>query len=285
MTPLIDAAELADLIDSDTPPRLLDVRWRLDQPDGREDFISGHIPGAVYVDFDAELSRSGAPEDGRHPLPSVQVLQDAARRWGLDVGDVVVAYDDVGSIAAARAWFMLTRAGVADVRVLDGGLSSWRDAGRPLESGEVLPSRGDVTLTEAASGVIGMAEAADWPADGVLLDVRAAERYRGEQEPLDPIAGHIPGAISLPTTLHAVGGRFLDPETLRRTFAGAGVNTQTRVAAYCGSGVNAAHTALAGALAGIDITLYAGSWSQWSNTPGAPIATGPTPGGGDRANG
>lgn len=279
MALLISPAELAALQSGGARVRVLDVRWRLDRPAGRPDYLAGHLPGAVYVDLDHELSRRGEPGEGRHPVPTKDALQDAARRWGLSRGDVVVAYDDVQSVAAARAWWLLSRSGVADVRVLDGGLRAWTAEGRPLETGDVLAPRGTIELTEITTGVATIDDAAGWSAGGVLLDVRAPERYRGDVEPLDPIAGHIPGALNLPTSAHVEAGRFADPDAIRATFASAGVTSGTRVAAYCGSGITAAHTALAGALAGIDVTVFPGSWSQWSNTRGRAVATGPTPAG------
>lgn len=278
MALLITPAELADLLASEHTVRLLDVRWRLDRPEGRPEYLEGHLPGAVYVDLDHELARRGEPVDGRHPLPQTHALQAAARRWGVSAGSTVVAYDDVQSVAAARAWWLLDRSGVPDVRVLDGGLRAWIAAGLPLETGDVRTAPGDIELTDIA-GVASIEDAAGWSREGVLLDVRAPERYRGEIEPLDPVAGHVPGAVNLPTTAHVQAGRFRDPDVLRASFAAAGITPGTRVAAYCGSGITAAHTAFAGALAGIDVTVYPGSWSQWSNTRGRLVATGPTPAG------
>lgn len=276
---LISATDLDALLASAGTVRLLDVRWRLDRPEGRPDYLAGHLPGAVYVDLDRELSRRGEPQDGRHPLPSRADLEDAARRWGVRAGDTVVVYDDVQSVAAARAWWLLSRSGIADVRVLDGGLRAWTGAGLPLETGDVGQERGDVRLHEISAGAIDIDTAAAWPATGVLLDVRAAERYRGDTEPMDPRAGHIPGAVNLPTTLHLDGGAFRPPAEIAAALAAAGAVPGAAVAAYCGSGVTAAHTALAGALAGVDIAVYPGSWSQWSNTRGRPVAVGPTPSG------
>lgn len=274
---LISPSELSALVDSGARVRVLDVRWRLDRPDGRAQYREGHLPGAVYVDLDHELSRHGEPHEGRHPLPSRETLEDAARRWGVDEGDVVVIYDDFQSYAAARAWWLLSHSGVDDVRVLDGGLRGWTSAGLPLETGTVTPLPGSVSLTDLDVPVATTGDAADWPEVGVLLDVRAPERYRGEVEPLDPRAGHIPGAVNLPSTLHLDAGRFRSPGELAATFARAGAVPGAAVAAYCGSGITAAHTALAGALAGIEVTVFPGSWSAWSNTPGRPVATGPTP--------
>lgn len=263
--------------------RLLDVRWTLAEPDGRPGYLAGHIPGAVWVDLDHELAAHGAPEDGRHPLPSIAALQDAARRWGIDDGDLVVVYDDAKGLAASRAWWLLRRGGV-DVRVLDGGLAAWRAAGLPLETGDVVPVRGSVTLLgEDGGGALSTDEAAAFPASGVLIDARAPERYRGEVEPLDPIAGHIPGAVNVPmaAVLNA-DGTVKDAAALRDVFASVGVREGVPVAAYCGSGITAAHTALVLGELGIDAAVYSGSWSAWSNTPGRAVATGPEPGGDER---
>lgn len=279
MSNLITPEALASLIADDAPVRVIDVRWRLDQPDGRIDYLAGHLPGAVYVDLDTELAQHGAAAEGRHPLPSHTTLQNAARRWGVNEGDIVVAYDDAGSVAAARAWWLLRRTGI-DVRVLDGGLGLWTAQGRPIDTGEVLMPTGDVTLDESLEGELSIDEAAALPEHGVLLDVRVAPRYRGETEPIDPIAGHVPGAVNLPAAQHiAADGTMVDAATLRAAFAEAGVTEGTAVAAYCGSGINAAHTALALAEAGIEARVYSGSWSQWSNTPGRPVAVGAEPGG------
>ncbi len=274
MSNLVSVADLLELRDAGAPVRVIDVRWRLDRPDGLAEYRDGHIPGAVYVPLDEELSRHGDPAEGRHPLPSTAHLQEAARRWGVDDGDTVVAYDDANGIAAARAWWLLRQGGV-DVRVLDGGIRAWRASGQAVETGEVHRDPGAVMLREIGSEAISIDEAAAFPASGVLLDVRAAERYRGEVEPLDPKAGHIPGAVNVPTTLHLdADGRLVDADRVRATFAAAGVAPGVPVAAYCGSGVTAAHTALVLDEIGIRARVFPGSWSQWSNTPGRPVAIG-----------
>ncbi|MEZ3158999.1 sulfurtransferase [Microbacterium sp. BWT-B31] len=276
-SPLISAQELADLLRRDPNVRVLDVRWRLDEPEGRPAYLDGHVPNAVYVDLEHELARRGDPGEGRHPLPTREQLEDAARRWGVNAGDQVVVYDDLQSIAAARAWWLLTRSSLPRVRVLDGGLRAWVAEGYALETGDVQPRRGTVALDEIDGGVAGIDDVEDWGWRGVLLDVRAPERYRGESEPIDPIAGHIPGARNLPTTVHVRAGRFREPDELRAVFASAGAADGVSVAAYCGSGIAATHTALAGALAGIEVAVYPGSWSQWSNTRGRLVAVGSTP--------
>ena len=274
MDPLISVDDLAAR-QGDPRLVLLDVRWRLDRPDGRPEYLAGHLPGAVFVDLEGELAAPPSAAEGRHPLPDPADLQAAARRWGIHDGDTVVAYDDLGGMSAARAWWLLADAGV-DVRLLDGGLAAWRGAGLPLETGERTPEPGDVVLTPGLLPVVGQASLD--PFAGVLLDARAGERYRGEVEPVDPRAGHIPGAVSAPTAANLdADGRFLPSEVLRRRFEELGVRPGSRVAAYCGSGVTAAHEVVALLRAGITPALYPGSWSQWSNREGAPVATGPDP--------
>lgn len=279
MSNLISADALDVLIQAGAPVRLLDVRWHLERPDGHADYLEGHLPGAVFVNLDTELAAHGAAAEGRHPVPPHDALQRAARRWGLRGGDVVIAYDNNGSVAAARAWWLLRRTGV-DIRVLDGGLGAWTAAGFTLDTDDVVPEPGDVVLTESTEGELSIDDAASLPERGVLLDVRVAARYRGEVEPVDPIAGHIPGAINLPAAGNiAADGMLNGLAALREAFADVGVEPGTEVAAYCGSGVNAAHTALALAEIGIEAKLYSGSWSAWSNTPGRPVAVGETPDG------
>ncbi|WP_405371852.1 MULTISPECIES: sulfurtransferase [unclassified Microbacterium] len=275
---LISPSSLHDLLASGEPVTVLDVRWRLDRPDGRADYAAGHIPGAVYVSLDDELAAHGEPGDGRHPLPAIADLQTAARRWGIDRGDTVVVYDDWQTFGASRAWWVLTDAGVPDVRVLDGGLEAWRSAGLALDTGDVAPARGDVALTPGHLARLGIDDAAELAASGLLLDVRAAERYRGEHEPIDPRAGHIPGAVNAPTAGNVDdAGRFLPADELRARYAGLGATPEATVGLYCGSGVSASQAAFAMSLAGLTPALYAGSWSQWSNHDERPVATGPTP--------
>ncbi|MBW8870845.1 MAG: sulfurtransferase [Leifsonia sp.] len=259
--------------------RVLDVRWKLGGPPGREEYERGHIPGAVYVDLDTELAGHGAPTDGRHPLPAEADFEEAARRWGLSDGDAVVVYDDVSGTSAARAWWLLRHAGVSDVRVLDGGFAAWREAGMPVETGAVLTAPGTINMHFGALPTLDADGAADLASasDGVLLDARAGERFRGEVEPMDPRPGHIPGAVSAPTTENVgADGRMLPADTLAARFAALGIHGDTPVGVYCGSGVTAAHEALALVLAGLPLPpLYVGSYSAWSNDPGRPVATGP----------
>ncbi|MGP3536333.1 sulfurtransferase [Microbacterium sp. RD1] len=275
---LVQASELAASLEEGAAVRLLDVRWRLDRPDGRPDYEAGHLPGAVYVDLGAELADPHARGQGRHPLPDAGALQEAARGWGVRQGDLVVVYDDWQSMAAARAWWVLADAGLK-VRILDGGLRAWTAFGGTLETGNVEPSRGDVVLATGRFPRLSIDDAAAFPASGTLLDVRAPERYRGDVEPIDPRAGHIPGAINLPTAGNLdQDGRFLDPERLRERALAAGAGPEDPVGVYCGSGITAAHASVALMLAGYAPQLFPGSWSQWSTTPGRPVATGSQPG-------
>ncbi|MFC8432416.1 sulfurtransferase [Streptomyces sp. NPDC057253] len=271
--------ELRELLASDRPPVVLDVRWALGDPHGRDHYADGHIPGAVYADLDTELAGAPSPQEGRHPLPDLAELQTAARRWGLHTGQPVVVYDDLGNTAAARAWWLLRYAGVTHVTLLDGALGAWRAAGLPLETGvPAAPAPGDVVLKPGGLPVTDADGAAELAAYGLLLDARAAERYRGEVEPADPRAGHIPGAISAPTGENlAADGTFLPPEVLRKRFEELGAGAGSRIGVYCGSGVTAAHQIAALALAGFEATLFPGSWSAWSADPARPAATGPLP--------
>lgn len=284
MSPLIGAAELRDLITSTPTVRILDVRWQLAQPDGREAYAAGHIPGAVYVDLNTQLATPGEPAtEGRHPLPTLEALQQAARDSGISAGETVIIYDDAGSAAASRAWWLLRWAGLTDVRVLDGGLSAWTAAELELDTGWVDAAPGDITFSHTADGsghmpVLEHEQVAEFARSGLLLDARGAERYRGDVEPMDPRAGHIPGAHSLPTSEVVDGqGRFLEPAEIRRRLSSLG-SEERPTAAYCGSGVTASQVVLAAELAGVRAALYPGSFSQWSNHPEFPVATGNQPG-------
>jgi thiosulfate/3-mercaptopyruvate sulfurtransferase len=276
---LIDAVTLRQLLDQPDPPALLDVRWALGDARGRDHYRAAHIPTAVYVDLDSELAAPPQSADGRHPLPDVAALQEAARQWGLRAGQPVVVYDNSGGLAAARAWWLLRWAGLGSVRILDGALNAWTQAGFDLDSGEEQAVRGDVILDAGHLPVLTADDAAALARDGLLLDARAGERYRGEVEPVDSQAGHIPGAISAPTADNLTAdGAFAAAETLRARFAGLGATPAGAVGVYCGSGVTAAHAIAALRIAGIDAALYPGSWSAWSADSRRPVATGPDPG-------
>lgn len=278
---MVDEAALAAELAADDPPTVLDVRWRLGGPPGREDYAAGHLPGAAFLDLDTDLSGPPGP-GGRHPLPDPAVLQRALRLAGVRAGHPVVVYDGGDGQAAARAWWILRWAGHPTVRVLDGGYPAWVAAGRPVTSDPFTPPPGDISVRPGGLPVLDADAAAALAAapDGVLIDARVAPRYRGETEPVDPVAGHIPGAINLPTGEHLdVDGRLRAADVLRARFAEAGVGDAARVGAYCGSGVSAAHTVLALHLAGRpDAALYVGSWSDWVRDPARPVATGSEPG-------
>lgn len=256
-------------------PSLLDVRWTLDTPDGRPAYREGHLPGAAYVDLEADLAGPPSPEAGRHPLPDLETLMAAARRWGLRRGQPVVVYDHVGGMSAARAWWLLRWGGVASVRILDGGIQAWVAVGGPLETGEPEREPGDVVLTGRRLPVIHIDEAAWWPNRSALLDARAPERFRGEVEPVDARAGHVPGAINAPTADNLTpDGRVRPAAELRDRFAALGVARASYSAAYCGSGVTACHLIAVLASIGLPAVLYPGSWSQWAADPARPVETG-----------
>jgi thiosulfate/3-mercaptopyruvate sulfurtransferase len=256
---------------------LLDVRWALGSDTGHDDYLAGHLPGAVFVDLETELAAPASAAGGRHPLPSLQALQSAARRWGLSDGSRVVVYDATGGLAAARAWWLLRWGGLSQVTILDGGLAAWTAVGGELETGEVVPAPGEITLTGGGMPVLTADDAASLAeGDGVLLDARAGERYRGDVEPVDTRAGHVPGAVSAPSVENLdADGRFRTAAVLSERFAALGAGPGTTVGVYCGSGVTAAHEVAALAQAGIEAALWPGSWSQWSADPARPVATGP----------
>lgn len=225
MDSLTDAGSLASALAGPQPPVLLDVRWRLAGPPGIDSYRAGHLPGAQFVDLDRDLAAPPGP-GGRHPLPAVADFQAAMRRAGVRAGRPVVLYDDGDSTAAARGWWLLRYFGHDQVRVLDGGYRAWLAAGQPAEQQTAAARPGDFTARPGHLPLLDAAGAARLARDGLLLDARAAERYRGEVEPADPVAGHIPGAVSAPTAANvAPDGHFLDPAALRARFAGLGVST------------------------------------------------------------
>jgi thiosulfate/3-mercaptopyruvate sulfurtransferase len=268
--PLISAHELAEALDGPARPTLLDVRWELGGPpgSGREAYLSGHIPGAVFVDLESDLS--GPPgRGGRHPLPDARSFERAMRAAGVSGARPVVVYD---SMAAARAWWTLRYFGHPAVAVLDGGLAGWEG---PLERGEpAAPAPGDFSAKPGGMPTLDAAAAAELANSGVLLDARAPERYRGDVEPIDPVAGHIPGALNAPASENVTpDGRFKPPHNLRDQFERAGVRDHAPLGAYCGSGVSAATDVLALELAGFPgAALYVGSWSEWCRDAGRPVA-------------
>ena len=277
---LIDTRDLDAALRNVSAPRpvLLDVRWRLGGPPPAELYASGHLAGAVAVDLDRDLAAPvGDGKRGRPPLPEPGALQEVLRRWGINEDSSVVAYDDADGSSAARAWWLLRWAGLRDVRVLDGGIAAWTAAGLPLTAEVPSPERGNVLVRPGAMPALDAEGAAGLVAGGgVLLDARVEPRYRGEVEPVDPVAGHIPGARSAPASGNVdVSGRFLSAERLRERFAGLGVEAGRAVGAYCGYGVTAAQEVLALHVVGIPAALYAGSWSEWVADRTRPVETGP----------
>jgi thiosulfate/3-mercaptopyruvate sulfurtransferase len=271
--------------------RVVDCRYRLGEPGAGEGlWREGHIPGAAFLDVDRDLA-SPPGEGGRHPLPEPTVFESAARRAGIGPDTLVVAYDEAGEGGAARLWWLLRHFGHDRVTVLDGGLRGWRDAGGELRGGEEAIEGGDLraappaddttSINELGLGALRAhieTESAQPPDVGgarcVLLDARSPERYRGEVEPIDPVAGRIPGASSLPFAELAPGGRFLSPDELRARFEAAGAGPGQEAVAYCGSGITACVLVLAGEVAGVGpVRLYPGSWSEWSGR-GLPVERG-----------
>lgn len=282
MQPLIDTAGLAELLAGPRPPIVLDVRWSLSGPPGEQLYAAGHLPGAVFADLDADLA-APAGAGGRHPLPEPDRLQAALRRLGVRGDRPVVAYDAADGSVASRAWWLLRWAGHDEVAVLDGGYAAWSAQGREVVTGPVAPADvpGDITVRPGRMPVLDADRVARVAAGGVLLDARSPERFAGEVEPIDPVAGHIPGARNA-TAAGNVGadGRWLTPPELAERFAALGVRPGVETGAYCGSGVMACSLVLALELAGLTsvqrpAALYAGSWSHWCTDPSRPIATGP----------
>ncbi len=282
MTHLISATELAQEIEQ---VAVLDVRWELTTAHttaGRDAYDTGHVPGAFFVDLDTELA-SPPGEGGRHPLPDPAVVQRLLRRAGISRSSRVVCYDGRESYAAARAWWVLRWLGIADVRVLDGGYAAWLAAGLPVSTVEPDGRGGDVVVSPGSLPTLDADSAAALARDGLLLDARAPERYAGDTEPIDPVAGHVPGAVNSPTTAWLSADGTFRPDLAEHWAAIRGASTRAvgdragagrGVGVYCGSGVTAAHHVLALAEVGVEAALYPGSWSEWIRDPSRPVATG-----------
>jgi thiosulfate/3-mercaptopyruvate sulfurtransferase len=281
-SPLISAEDLlARVAGGADDLRIVDVRWYLGRAgDGRAAYDAGHLPGAIHLDLDADLADPGgygAP--GRHPLPSPVSFAARLGRAGIGDDDLVVAYDDVGGWVAARLWWMLDVLGHDRVAVLDGGIDAWVAAGGALSTDEPIFPPAELHLADRWSRVIDRTELKARLGDVVLLDARAPARYRGETEPVDPVAGHIPTAINAPVDGNLADGRFRSPDELVARLRDLGVDGSAGpVVTSCGSGTSALHHALAMRVAGLpDPILYVGSYSDWSRS-GEPIVTGPEPG-------
>ncbi|HZE41830.1 MAG TPA: sulfurtransferase [Stackebrandtia sp.] len=267
---VLDAEEFRRLLDG-ARPVVLDVRWSLADGADADGYAAAHVPGAVFVDLDAQLC-GPAGAGGRHPLPDPAALQEVLRGAGIDDGATVAIYDGGDMLAAARAWWTLHWVGLTDVRVLNGGFGAWRAIGAPVTDAATAPAPGGITVRPDASWVLDADGAARLAGAGRLADVRAPERFRGDSEPIDPVAGHIPGAVNLPAGAYmAPDGGFVTGDDLAGVFAA----TPPDIGVYCGSGVTAARTALAMTAAGLPTPrVYIGSWSGWIAEGRRPVATG-----------
>ena len=278
LPPLLDTAQLhalrEDAAAGGRALHLLDVRWALDGSKGHDTYLAGHLPGAVYLDLDIELAAPARPDAGRHPLPEPEDFAASLRRAGVTEGAAIVAYDDTTGAPAGRLVWMLRALG-HDAAVLNGGLAAWDG---PLSTEPVSPEPGDVTARPWPAGRVATADEVA-AGEALVVDARAPERYRGEVEPMDPRAGHVPGAVNLPFAGNLDGeGRFMDPQELRRRFEAAGVSEERETIVYCGSGITATHDLLALESAGFTrLRLFPGSWSQWSAQESRPVAVGPNP--------
>ena len=280
--PLIQAEDLAARL-ADPALRTFDCRFDLARPDaGRARYDDEHIPGAIHADMNRDLSAPVTPLSGRHPLPPVADFEARLRAWGVNRDSLVVAYDDGNAMYAARLWWMMRWVGHEQVRVLDGGMRRWIQLGLPLDDSLPAPGSGDFLARPRPELVVDAATVLRASQDGTtrILDARAPERYRGDVEPIDAVAGHVPGARNHPFTL-GVGadGRFLPAPELRRAFESSlrGASPR-RTVAMCGSGITACHLLLAMEAAGLEgARLYAGSWSEWTRDPARPVARGEEP--------
>jgi thiosulfate/3-mercaptopyruvate sulfurtransferase len=273
--PLMSVHELRSRL-KDPDVVILDCRWYIDNAaQGRNVYDEAHIPGARFVDLDTDLSRDGGP--GRHPLPTHEAFGATCERLGIDRSAHVVLYDDHGGAIAARMWWMLTNQGHFDVSVLDGGLGAWIAIDGPMT--DEVPTVEPTTLqTHPWVGTVDRYQVEHRPNTTILIDARAPERYRGDDEPIDPVAGHIPGALSVPQSGNLNPDMtFRPPHELRERYLSAGVGNPDDVIVHCGSGVTACHNILAMVIAGMPgAHLYVGSWSDWSSA-GLPWVTGDNP--------
>ena len=279
-TTLITAPELS-LHLNDPLWAVIDCRFSLDDTErGRRDYLAGHIPGAVYAHMDDDLSGVRIPgKTGRHPLPEIPVFAEVLSRWGIDAGTQVVVYDDATGSMAARLWWMLNWLGHPNAALLDGGWMSWRRSGMPTRPGPEFRPIKRFAPRETPGACVRAEQVQEYRSNPsyVILDARSAPRFRGEVEPIDPVAGHIPGAVSAPNEENVTqDGTFLPPEVLQRRFEKLVKSVPAeKVICYCGSGIAAAHNLFAIAYSGLGRgRLYAGSWSEWITDAARPIATG-----------
>ena len=284
-SPLIDVAELDALLrgDIDGRPVVLDLRWALNKPSKLPDYQRAHVPGAVFVELESAFTGPRRPggSGGRHPMPEAESVERSMRAAGVDDDRLVVCYDGGDLFAAARAWWVLGYLGAAAVRVLDGGFLAWSAAGLPVAAGdEVADQPGSFTARPGSRRLLTADDVPAYAARHRLLDARPAGRYAGRGETVDPVAGHIPGALSVPATAGlGASRRMKSQQDLQAQFAEQGIATGDDVAIYCGSGVSACTVALELAAAGVtdDAAVYVGSWSDWISDASRPVATGSEP--------
>ena len=281
---LISTSELAGRL-GDPKLRILDARWYLDPSrKGIDAYSRGHIRGAFFADLENDFAGPGGARGGplgRHPFPSPAQVQNVIRLYGITAGVKVVAYDDAAGAIASRVWFVLKATGFDDCDILDGGITKWIAEGRPVtDQPPSISTMTDFVASPRPELVLSKADLIAQKDRALVLDARVPERYRGEVEPIDPRAGHIPGARNAPYTLNVTAGPapvFKSAAELRAHFEAVGVSDDQPPIVYCGSGINATHTLLALELAGFQGRLYAGSWSEWSSDTALPVATGEEP--------
>jgi thiosulfate/3-mercaptopyruvate sulfurtransferase len=279
-TTLVSASELAPHV-NDRDCAIVDCRFSLDNTGrGQRDYLESHIPGAAYAHLDHDLAGPKVPgKTGRHPLPDIRTFAETASSWGIDGRTQVFVYDDSGGAMAARLWWLLQWAGHPNTALLDGGWQAWCKSGLPIRGGPEyrIARRFEPTEVQSALATIEQVQEAAGDSRFLLLDARSGPRYRGEAEPIDVVAGHIPGAVSSPFEENLTPeGTFLSPQLLRKRFERLLKSIPTcNVICYCGSGVTAAHNLLAISYAGLGMArLYPGSWSEWIVDPARPIASG-----------
>jgi thiosulfate/3-mercaptopyruvate sulfurtransferase len=272
----VDASVLRELLHGSQPPVVLDVRNENGVPDGRPEYAAGHIPNAVYVDLPSELVGQRDDRSGAGPLPDVTDLQARARAWGISNEDSVVVYDNVFGTKAGRAWLVLRWAGLDNVRILNGGYAAWLESGYDVSTEEPRVVPGDVRLSANHLLVLDADGAAALARDGVLLDARGGEQFRGSSVDGERSGGHIPGAVSAPTSDNLdERGLLLEEGQLRRRFEALGADGSQPIGVYCGSGVAAAHELAVLASLGVAASIYVGSFTAWSSDPARPVTIGP----------
>ncbi len=274
MGTMISAESVRDM-QGDPRLRVLDCRYSLaDEEAGLRAFREGHLPGAQYVDLGLDMSAEVIPgQTGRHPLPEREAFADCLSHLGVANDSVIVAYDDGAGAFAARLWWMVRWLGHDEVYVMDGGFARWQSLGLPTTDESFTP---DITDFEVNKSLARMVSVNSVQSAGLLLDARDEARYRGEQEPIDPVAGHIPGAVCAPFSQNvSADGCMRSVDELSERFSALGVAADADVVCYCGSGVTAAHNVLAIVHAGLpEPALYPGSWSEWITDPNRPVETG-----------